>query len=122
MPSYSSTDAMPFRRHDTSVAVSNLFGLPADTTLSWNQRTPFPDWTPMAPVQLEAPQQAVLLPPEGIWKEMVSLHREVLEQTRKAMANHKAKPSKVFLGSSSDGREFMMRSLNAEAGLRFHRY
>jgi len=76
----------------------------------------------MAPVQLEAPQQAVLLPPEGIWKEMVGLHREVLEQTRKMMANHRNKPSKVFLGSSSDGREFMMRSLNAEAGLRFHRY
>ena len=113
---------MPFQRHDSRVAVSNLFGIAADTTLSWNQRTPFPDFQPTAPVQLEAPRQAVMLPPEGVWKEMVSLHREVLEDTRKAMANFRNKPSKVFFGSTADGREFMMRSLQAEAGLRFHRY
>lgn len=113
---------MPFRRHDASVAVSNLFGLSADTTLSWNQRTPYPDWQPMAPVQLVAPTQAVTIAPESVWNEMVTLHREVLEQTRKEHAKKANKPSKVFLGSSADGREFMMRSQQAEAGLRFHRY
>lgn len=113
---------MPFQRHDAKVAVSNLFGLGADTTLSWNQRTPYPDFTPMAPVQLEAPTQSVSITPESVWLDMVVLHREALEKGRKARANERNRPSRIFLGSSADGREFMMKSLGAEVGLRFHRY
>jgi len=57
-----------------------------------------------------------------VWLEMVVLHREALEAGRKARANYLNKPSKLFFGSSSNGREFMMKSLGAEQGLRFHRY
>jgi len=122
MPSFSSTDSVPFRRHDPTIAVSNLFGLSADTILSWNQRTPYPDWTPVQPVQLEAPTQAVLLPPSGIWKQMVGLHREVLEESRRIRQDIDQRPSRLFFGQTMSGREFMSRSMNAEAGLRFHRY
>ena len=122
MPSHSSMDAVPFMRRDPSVAVSNLFGLGADTVLSWNQRTPYPDFQPMAPVQLEAPQQAVVLPPEGIWAEMVVKSRKALEKARAKRANEANRPSRLFFGSTADGREFMMKSLQVEHGLRFHRY
>lgn len=122
MPSYSSTDSLPFRRHDPDVAVANLFGLSADTTTSWNVRNPFPDFQPGRNVQLEAPKQEVMLPPKNIWAQTVTASREALERERKRLRDERNKPSKIFLGSSADGREFMMRSLGAEVGLRFHRW
>lgn len=76
----------------------------------------------MPPVQLEAPKQSVTIPPQSVWKDMVALHREALEKGRKARANELNRPSRLFFGSTADGREFMMKSLGAEVGLRFHRY
>ena len=115
MPSYSSTDSMPFQRHNPANAVSNLFGLPADTIPGWSERSPFPDFQPSTPVQLEAPQQSVSIPPESIWIEMVSRHREALERQRAHIANNLNRPSRLFMGFSQSynpsrpSREFMGR-------------
>jgi hypothetical protein len=98
MPSWSQTDTLPFRRFEPSVQLRTFEANFYKTTPQWTERTPYPDFVPDEPIQMEAPQQLVVLPPPGVWKASVERHQEWREKHRKWLLNPANRPSRWFMG------------------------